>query len=670
MNEHRSPLPVVSIAGLHLDSLGHYLAALGTLEIAARQWPTVRGAFAKDGFCLVGGPKTRDELVDLALQLASTTAAGKPGLRTYKRDWMTSQGLDTKAGDSKNVALYRSQCSEEECDLVDAHLLPANRLCFNPVLGTGGNSGRRDFANGWRDALSAVSSRSEAVRDDLARFLDGATGSLLGSWNGGSWFSQAISPWAMLFACEGLPLLAGKVSRRLGANTRREGAFPFTTAAAAPLHEKETDRVLAEVWAPVFRRPLALSEVATLFARGRAEVRRAGAVSPAAFSAAILQRGVDAGIAEFRRFLLTRTTSSQTFESTLSRIIEVKASPARAEAQAVEVAVLLRDALPADDSKVFRGLRGPIDEALVNLAALPDVPDAAWELLDALWDSLVRVDRNKAYRSKKPRFQLLPSSWLNELFRLEPPDEAAIVAMALASLQPAKLQDADLQSFLPYRLGVVPSRWRGDRFEIPKEAPAGRVWTGGELARDMGRVLRRRLLDVDGAHSPFHGTMKAPLSTVLSFLRGDLDDAAVDRWLGRMCLFDWREPIEQPRSEQSAPPPVDGVSSLYGFFKPLFYPWSPGRADRQPFLEAGSNALRPAALSRIAALLDAGDIESALEEARARYRSAGKFPLDLAAPVSLADPSRLLAALLIPTSSAPIQIARRWLVPERKENHA
>jgi CRISPR-associated protein Csx17 len=65
---------------------------------------------------------------------------------------------------------------------------------------------------------------------------------------------------------------------------------------------------------------MSMGETAALLGRGRAEVNGTGATTVAAFSAAILQRGADAGVDEFRRFVLIRTTSENTFESRLADI--------------------------------------------------------------------------------------------------------------------------------------------------------------------------------------------------------------------------------------------------------------------------------------------------------------------------------------------------------------
>jgi CRISPR-associated protein Csx17 len=118
-----------------------------------------------------------------------------------------------------------------------------------------------------------------------------------------------ISPWAMALACEGVVFLAGGASKRLGARALMHGAFPFVTRPQSATDSGEAGRVSAEFWAPVWGRPMTMSEVLALFRRGRAEVNGGGATSPAAFATAILQRGIDSGIIEFRRFVAGWTTA-------------------------------------------------------------------------------------------------------------------------------------------------------------------------------------------------------------------------------------------------------------------------------------------------------------------------------------------------------------------------
>ena len=129
-----------------------------------------------------------------------------------------------------------------------------------------------------------------------------------------------------------------------------------------------------------------------------------------------LRRGVDAGLTGFVRFALGATTSSNTFESRLlgqvmipQRHIAVL-EPSEAEerfsttirsampdagAEAVERVLGLWETLPRDTKKgkrwQFRGLRGPIESALVSLAEKPHDAGRARALTDAIVAALDRL---------------------------------------------------------------------------------------------------------------------------------------------------------------------------------------------------------------------------------------------------------------------------------------
>jgi CRISPR-associated protein Csx17 len=294
---------VIALPGLHLDTLGHYFAALGILRLLARKWPAVRGCWRNGGSVLADGPRTFDEVVDYLEGIGRAsewTHYGKP--------WDAFQKKDTKAKSADYSALWRARdASEQEAVLFQSHLAAGTRLSFNPLFGTGGNSGNRLFAAGWSKAARLVANpppqwKGEKLRNDLVAFLSGGPCFCLGDFNAASWFSAAnkifnsgmerpfrkgqVTPWAMLLACEAFPVLAGAASRQLGAHRRATGAFPFVTQAAAPENEQEAGRVLGEFWAPVWLRPLTAAETTALFQRAKAEVDGRGAVTPAAFAAA------------------------------------------------------------------------------------------------------------------------------------------------------------------------------------------------------------------------------------------------------------------------------------------------------------------------------------------------------------------------------------------------
>ncbi|MBI4663600.1 MAG: type I-U CRISPR-associated protein Csx17, partial [Verrucomicrobia bacterium] len=397
-------LTVLPLPGLHLDSLGLCLSALGLLSLCSRRWASVRGGWRGAVFYIAGGPTTESELIEF---LAGIGERGE--WSNYQKGWDEHQKADTKAKSATNTARWRAREAEEEMlPLLQSHISPAARLSFNPLFGTGGNAGKRDFAIGWGKATTAIKKppkgwKRETLNADLAAFLRGGPGLCLADYNAGCWFGAAnkafnsgtarpfregqVSPWAMALACEAFGLFQGSTSRQLGSARRGTGAFPFVTSGAAPTAAGEAGKNLGELWLPVWEQPMSLPEVVALFQRGRAEVNGRGATTSPAFAAAILQRGVDAGIREFRRFLLLRTTSENTFESRLGSVITVSGKAVSATAAALTRMLALRDSLPADRKKgqrwIYAGLRGPFDEALVAFAEQP-TPESARAAVDAM----------------------------------------------------------------------------------------------------------------------------------------------------------------------------------------------------------------------------------------------------------------------------------------------
>ena len=198
-------------------------------------------------------------------------------------------------------------------------------------------------------------------------------------------------------------------------------------------------------------------------------------------------------------------------------------------------------------------------------------------------------------------------------------------------------------------------------------APAHRVCVHGNLDRDLAAVVRRRLVDANLEDcAPFAGTVRARLSDVAQFLAGSVDDVLLGRWIRRAALFDWSSPRGSVRlvlhSAQSDIPEVDGPLALYALLKPLFEPSNLRGPDERPLVEP--RARRVPALARIAALLEAGSVDRAVDEAFVRYRMSARAPAVIRARLETARPLRLLAALAIPVAPQLGRIAVRWLRPE------
>lgn len=676
-------LTVIRLPGLNLDSLGDYLAALGLLAILGRKWPGVRGCWRDETFLVMGGPTDLGEL---------ETFVGGVGealeWSTYEKTWEAAQKADTKAQSARTTNLWRSRDAEEaELSMAQAHIATGQKLNFNPLLGTGGNAGKRDFTKGWDRAAAFVekpprgTSRAD-LNADLHAFLTAQPCRCLSDFNAACWFSAAnkvynsgtsrpfregqLTPWAMLFACEAFALFRGSASRRLGAGRRATGTFPFVVAASAPASDGETGRNTGEVWLPVWERPMAMPEIEAVFARGRAEVNGKGAITAAAFAAAILQRGVDAGLVEFRRFSLLRTTSENTFESRLTSVISLRAkrNPARAEASGVVIG--LRDALPADYKKgqrwIYVGLRGPIDRALTDYAASESATDAL-AVVDAMAASLQKADRNRNHRAENIWFRPLPGAWLKDLCQNGITPELRI-GLAVASLKHV----GTVETVLPYWLGVTRTK---AGWSMPENCPFRRVWAPTTLQKNLCSVVLRRLTDMKEADArpPFSGTLSAPLADIAALMRGELDDREVERWIQRFSLFQFDQSANTEgrsilRAAKERFPAAADIAVL-ALLKPLF--------EVELFEEfmretPGAKPPRCARVARIAALLSRDDLAGALQLARETWHALGVQLIGL--PQEYAPSSRdhlcqrLLGAMLIPVWPADIlPTFRRWCAP-------
>jgi CRISPR-associated protein Csx17 len=404
---------------------------------------------------------------------------------------------------------------------------------------------------------------------------------------------------------------------------------------------------------------------------------------------------VDAGIREFRRFLLLRTTSENTFESRLASVISVSEKSEGATATALTRMLGCRDSLPADRKKgkrwIYVGLRGPLDESLVAFAEKP-TSESACASVDAMIGALRKADRNRGNRAHKPsiQFQQLPGAWAASLLAEDGGDASAEarIGLALATLfagkKTGKAKKVSAAQLLPYWLGV---QQRGTYCSIPEAVPFRRVWGAGGLTANLVAVLQRRLIEeAPSAEPPFDSWHRVGvgLGDIEAWLSGALDDAEVERWMMRFSLFDWKKesvPAVGSRLGHALPPDVfSGSLTLFALFKPLFQQWL-----LTALLPVGSKreAAKNGPLPGIAAQLARGDITAAVQLARNAYRAAGIEPAKLRSQqFSCDDPQRLLAALLIPAQRRGITddsfdglsrkvpaLSTRWLSPRKQSNN-
>jgi len=666
-------LPVVTFNGLRADSLGVYLASLGLFSLVARGWPSVRATWRNASFCLVGGPETLEKTVEYVSKIGQENTWTQ-----YDKPWDKAKKKDVSEKTSRETALWRArEMDEQSLPLFGAHLALGQKLEMNPLLGTGGNAGRRDFRKGWDDAVTRLS--KDACDVDLNAFLNGKACKFLDNFQAASWFGTSnkiynngtkrphreggITPWAMVLACEGLPYFSGGPSRQLGSQRHSKGAFPFVTTAMAPRSAGEAGSVEAEIWAPIWSQPMTVPELKSLFLRGRAEARGKGAVSSATFVAGIVGRGVDAGVVEFRRFLLLHTTSAQTFESRLATVVPVpKVTQGDPTTRAIQTIVELIKVLPLDHPKSgkrwqFSGVRGPLEQALVDFAATRPSEvrtEKAWALVDQMTEALTKVDQNRKFRSQDVHFRFLPGQWAVQLFKEDPPDQEARLALALASMTGF----LDIPQLIAYRLGVEGvQKDKNLLWKFPESIPTRRVWSNTQLTDNLVAMAERRIVEALQkmiSRSPFDGAIRVDINDMLAWLYGDIDENRMRLWIDRFCIFNWEGEVNRKATmelQRSFSFPdravADGALALYALFRPLASDWLLDQILEQ----TGSRPAKITTLNylgQVVAMLRHCDINAAVEAALRAYRSMSVPIADFCLPRIEFDSSRMLAALLVP----------------------
>src|SRR5690606_14994039 len=161
-------LSVISLPGLSPDSLGNYLASLGLLRVLSWKWPSTRIAWRDEVLQVVGGPSTLDELLDELVRLAATqldSDLSKREWTQYEKTWSEAQKKGTKTKSGTPLAIWQAGAPESILKLFAAHALPHARVSFNPLLGSGGNAGRRDFAVGWKQAVHELASAIQGLTE-------------------------------------------------------------------------------------------------------------------------------------------------------------------------------------------------------------------------------------------------------------------------------------------------------------------------------------------------------------------------------------------------------------------------------------------------------------------------------------------------------------------------
>jgi CRISPR-associated protein Csx17 len=334
------------------------------------------------------------------------------------------------------------------------------------------------------------------------------------------------------------------------------------------------------------------------------------------------------------------------------------------ESELIEPLLPWLDRLPYEpsDSKQrgkFKGLRGPVEEAIVKIAERPDDTERWQQLLLLLADVQTRIDRNQSLRKSCAAVPRLSWHWFDKAWGNQPPTEVRI-ARAIASIG----TNTDMP-ILCNVFGVHIDK-KGEPF-FPTERPQSAVWHHGDVVQVLANVLKRRLVDVEPTEElPLTASYFCNAAEVEELLEGALDWEMIGRWIPPLSLIRWSRPEERDTDNRSLNEhAADGHYLLSALFRPFFFPSRIELAGKELFPER----LKPKSLiaRRLLNLIRQGELGEAIKLCESRYLAAN-FPIVAPSLVETQRHDAIAASLLVPINVRDIVSGlRRWLQPEKSE---
>lgn len=489
----------------------------------------------------------------------------------------------------------RNTFSESAVEWLDAAcVLTGEGAKYPPLLGTGGNDGNFDFSSNFMQRLcelfdladpAAPATPGAAALLDNSLFAAPACGlsdkpigqfspAAGGGANASTGFDaqSTLNPWDFVFALEGALLFAAATIRRLEGTEPGQLVYPFCVQPSGSGYGSsataDESYARCEIWMPLWQSPIALSELQTLLAEGRAWVGRRPAKNGVDFARAVASLGVDRGIGEFQRYGFHVRNGLAYFATPLQRL-RVHRDHVTAELLAACDGWLQRFLPKAGSANapgsVARAARR-LEAAILSQCARAqsDHRSTAQELLASLGDcerALTTSAKWTAENYLKP-VPPLSSQWI-EAAATDDPEYRLAASLASLGLWVNKRFFPIRRHLEPVKIGFGESAWADWDDEASDVVPSD-----GSATALLVAIMRRRLLLVQklGADSwPEYARLTAWPSDIAAFIQGRLDDERFIRLLWGLSLVAFSSDSstpQLPRPDSNTPPAFFGQLKL------------------------------------------------------------------------------------------------------------
>ncbi|NOY90989.1 MAG: type I-U CRISPR-associated protein Csx17 [Deltaproteobacteria bacterium] len=688
------------LGGCSPTPLAGYLKSLGILRLVSEQADaTARGAWRHECFTLWtrldrealerffleqyaptpvvtpwnGGsgfyPKDNKDGIDFIESSTSSRFAGYRDTIRQARKLLSELNLaekpDAKHEKPRLLAACRGSFSDTALDWLDAaYVLGDTDPKYPPVLGTGGNEGRLEFANNLMQRLSELLDAEGAPQPparawlwatlwgqavaglravSVGQFQPGAAG---GPNAAAGYEGKAnVNPWDFVLMIEGALMLGGSAVRRYDVSgSRGRAAFPFAVGATASGYASAASAdegdSRGELWLPLWSEPTSAQELRALMGEGRADIQGRRARTGLDFAQAVSSLGVDRGIESFERYGFHVRNGLSYFATTLGRY-QVGTSQHVGLLRDLDTWLDRNRGKCAGDTapaSVRRALRR-FETAAMLMASRDDVTSVGEALL-SLGSLEAALGSSLTFCSKSfvPPLPPLRRAWI-EATRSDSPEMRLADALASVADRYGGLD-------LPIRSQVEPVERRG-RFWTFAKTTHEVLWHQGSLVRSMNSVFERRVLLASTSEARFadRGRIFSGLGDIDAFILGRTDDKLLERWFRACLLLERPEARAFPPARTQRPVPYAG----YGLPKLTF---APGPVGDQHI------PITP----RILRLMRTGRAVDAMQATARRLRASGLAPTTHEVHADRERMRRCAAALLFPISHADTErLAGRYL---------
>jgi CRISPR-associated protein Csx17 len=570
------------------------------------------------------------------------------------RSTLAELGIESKPDPKKEkprlLQALRGSLPDSALEWLDAAVIVVGeeQAHFPPLLGSGGNDGRYDFANNYAQAVVralGLGQESREVSESWLRAaISGSSTQLVKGMslahlsrdaspaNSPQGESDALgSPWELILALEGAVTFAAGAARRLGTALQGAMVAPFTARMTSAGYGSavENEKGRAELWLPLWPRWASLAEIESVVRESRAQVGRRQARDGLDFVRAAGELGVARGIEAFERYAILERSGQSSLAVPAGRI-GVHERPAVAALRTIDPWLdrfrrYTRGDCPAAHAEAARRL----DRALFDFASSGS-PQAAGRLLEALGS----VESTLAAGGRRVQEQLRPLSRVSAEAWIEAADDGSDAFAAAVGISSLHDVSGSLPAMRDYLHGTSLDE-HGTRtyaahagMAVPRRGAAEARLAAIHVRRhvDAARAGRQRGLRFD------RGAWVAA-SVASGLATGAIDAERVVRLAGGLSLFDHGSPSVTRRRPEGEVDPAFALLALAWFGVPDV-PLEP----------------RPGWAARLAA----GRVDDVLREAVLRLRMADLPPVPQADDVAVAAPAgvRLAMALLLSVSAS------------------